>query len=75
MPTANLNKMAQVVLSGGAAQSLDETVLSRLLALHVSGGRPEILIDRRYQIWVDGITWAEQVPKARDASLSSVSGA
>ena len=74
LPTAAVNKIAQVVLSGGAAQTLDEGVLARLLALHVSGGSPEILIDRRYQIWVDGITWTEQAPHARDLPLGATVG-
>jgi hypothetical protein len=68
LPTANLNKIAQVVMSGGAAQMLDESVLRRLLELHVTNGRPQILIDRKYQVWVDGITWAEHAPRAREVA-------
>lgn len=62
LPTANLNKVAQLILSGGAAQALDESKLARLAVLHTSSIRPEILIDRDYRFWVDGITWAEQAP-------------
>jgi hypothetical protein len=62
LPSANLNKVAQLILSGGAAQALDESVVARIAALHVTGSRPEILIDREYRFWVDGITWTEQAP-------------
>jgi hypothetical protein len=57
LPTANLEKVAQIILSGGASQPLDEAVLQSLLALFISGSKPEILIDRDYRVWVDGITW------------------
>jgi hypothetical protein len=70
LPTAELSKMKQVVLSGGAAQSLDESLLLRLLALHVPKTRAEVLIDRKYQIWIDGITWMEQAPVARSGATA-----
>jgi hypothetical protein len=57
LPTANLEKVAHVILSGGASQPLDEAVLQSLLALFISGSKPEIMIDRDYRVWVDGITW------------------
>jgi hypothetical protein len=60
LPTADLNKVSQFILSGGAAQALTEGMVSRVIALLVApgSGNPAILIDRKYQIWVDGITWA-----------------
>ena len=48
------------MLTRGAAQGLaEEKALSTVRLLLSAGGssNPEILIDRRYRIWVDGITW------------------
>ena len=63
LPVANLGKVVQIILTGGAAQGLDENVLSRVFDLFLteSSGRPVILIDRSYQVWVDGITWNSPV--------------
>lgn len=64
LPAADLTRIAQIILTGGAAQSMaDETVL-RLFDLFraKTGARPEILIDSRYQLWVDGITWSDRAP-------------
>jgi hypothetical protein len=59
LPSADLSKVAQIMLTGGAAQILDVSVASRVVDLFVCGhGNPCILIDRCYQIWVDGITWS-----------------
>jgi hypothetical protein len=59
LPTGDLNKVSQFLLSGGAAQTLEEEKVSRVIRLLVSpaAGEPVIIVDRRYQIWVDGITW------------------
>lgn len=61
LPTARLDRLAQLILTGGAAQTLDEAVVSRVLGLMLSAGTPAPLvqIDRRYEIWVAGITWNE----------------
>jgi hypothetical protein len=61
LPTGDLGKVAQIILTGGAAQTLDEAVVGRLLALLLPAGAPPPLVqvDRRYEIWVAGITWSE----------------
>jgi len=60
LPTADLGRIAQVILTGGASQTLDEAVIARVLDLFRSpaSGVPEVLIDRKYQLWVDGIAWS-----------------
>jgi hypothetical protein len=59
LPSADLSKVAQIILTGGAAQILNVSVASRVVDLFVCGqGNPRILIDRCYRIWVDGITWS-----------------
>ena len=60
LPTADLDKVSQFMLSGGAAQTLSTAMASRMIKLLVSksAGDPSVMIDRQYQIWVDGITWA-----------------
>lgn len=62
LPTADLNRIAQIILTGGASQTMDEDVIQRVFELFRAedSGVPEILIDRRYQMWVDGITWTGQ---------------
>ncbi len=58
-PSADLSKVAQIMLTGGAAQILDVSVASRVVDLFVGGhGDPRILIDHCYRIWVDGMTWS-----------------
>ena len=59
LPVADLGRLAQIILTGGAAQALDEETIGRIVSLVVprGGARIEVLIDRRYQIWVDGIIW------------------
>ncbi len=61
LPTGDLSKVAQIILTGGAAQTLDEAVIVRMLALLLPEGAPLPLVqlDRRYEIWVAGITWAD----------------
>lgn len=61
LPTGDLSRVAQVILTGGAAQTLDESVVSRMLALLLPDGAPAPLVqvDRRYEVWVAGITSAE----------------
>ena len=59
LPSADLGRLAQIILTGGAAQTLDEKVVSRIvnLLMPIAGSGPAVQVDRRYQIWVDGITW------------------
>ncbi len=68
LPTGDLGKVAQIILTGGAAQTMDEAVVGRLLALVLPPQAPQPLVqvDRRYEIWVAGLTWAEDL--ARRAS-------
>jgi hypothetical protein len=63
LPTGRLDQLAQIILTGGAAQTLDETVVARVVALLLGPGTPPPLVqvDRRYEIWVAGITWAEDL--------------
>lgn len=60
LPSADLGRIAQVILTGGASQTMSEQVVAAILQLFRSegSGLPTVLIDRRYQMWVDGITWA-----------------
>ena len=61
LPSGDLTKIAQVILTGGGAQLLSEDVVSRVMEMLVStrSSNPVILIDRRYQVWVEGIAWSE----------------
>ena len=63
LPTANLAKLSQVILTGGAAQTLCEDKVASMIRrlLRDDNGTPEVSVDRRYRIWVDGITWADSV--------------
>jgi hypothetical protein len=63
LPVADLGRLAQILLTGGAAQTLNEAMVRRIVNVLVpaGGNRIEVLIDRRYQIWVDGITWAGEL--------------
>ena len=60
LPTADLARIAQIILTGGASQTLSEERVARMFRLFLApgNGAPTILIDRRYQLWVDGITWS-----------------
>jgi hypothetical protein len=60
LPTADLTRIAQIILTGGASQTMAEEVVGRVFELFraENSGVPVILIDRRYQMWVDGITWS-----------------
>lgn len=63
LPIGQLDKIAQIILTGGAAQTLDETVVSRIvnLLLPTTAPAPLVQVDRRYEIWVAGITWTEDI--------------
>ncbi len=66
LPTGDLARIAQVILTGGGAQPLAEDVVARVVGLVASArsSKPVILIDRKYQIWVEGITLSEQPVEA-----------
>ena len=61
LPVGQLDMVAQIILTGGAAQTLDEAVVGRIVSLLLAPDTPAPLVqvDRRYEIWVAGITWAE----------------
>jgi hypothetical protein len=63
LPTADLTRLEQIILTGGASQTLSEIAVGRVFQLFGSQSTvdPEIFIDRRYQLWVDGITWSGRV--------------
>lgn len=65
LPSADLGKLSQLLLTGGAAQGMEETVAARVAALAMPPQAPAPLvhIDRHYRIWVDGITWAGRAPE------------
>src|SRR5205823_935639 len=53
IPLADLSKVAQILLTGGAAQILNVNIAARVVDLFVHGqGNPCILIDRSYRIWI-----------------------
>ena len=60
LPTADLTRIAQIILTGGASQTMAEKIVGRVFELFraENSGVPVILVDRRYQMWVDGITWS-----------------
>jgi hypothetical protein len=59
IPSADLSKVAQILLTGGTAQTLNVSLASRVVDLFVRGqGNPRIFIDHCYRIWVDGMTWS-----------------
>lgn len=62
LPVGQLDQVAQLILTGGAAQVFDETVVGRIVSLLLPPGAPVPLvqIDRRYEIWFAGITWEEE---------------
>ena len=61
LPAADVGKVAQFILTGGAAQTLDVAVVERVVGLFAAKGssKPVIMIDSKYQLWVDGITWTD----------------
>jgi hypothetical protein len=65
LPTGNLSTVAQIILTGGAAQTLDERVVVRMLGLLLptDAPRPLVQVDRRYEIWVAGITWTDDLER------------
>lgn len=63
LPSADLRKVTQILLTGGAAQALAPQTVQNVFGLFApGGGAPEIYIDSAYQLWVDGITWSAHAP-------------
>ena len=60
LPVAALGKVAQIIMTGGAAQGLVEDIVARVvnLLLPDGGSNPVVVIDRCYKVWIDGITWS-----------------
>lgn len=59
LPSVNLSRIGHVILTGGAAQTLDLEVTRGLLSLFDTNEtvRPVLIRDDAYQLWVDGITF------------------
>lgn len=64
LPTANLDRTSQIILTGGAAQALDDEKAAQVATLFMSdhSAPPQIQVDRRYQMWVDGMLWLDDMP-------------
>ena len=69
LPSGDIAQVAQVILTGGGAQALSEDVVARVVGLVTSAesSKPVILIDRRYQMWVEGIAFSDQTVAAATA--------
>ena len=59
LPVADLGKVSQIVLTGGASLTMDLDTAARIVDLFISasGSKPRLYIDHDYRFWVDGITW------------------
>ncbi|MGC2110640.1 MAG: glutamate mutase L [Candidatus Korobacteraceae bacterium] len=65
LPSGDLAQLSQVILTGGASQGLSEDTAASVVRLVTpKGSKPNILIDRRYEIWVEGISFAERTVAA-----------
>lgn len=65
LPSGDLNKLAQLILTGGGSQTISESIVARLMKLLSSSENiPGILIDRNYQVWAQGISWSERAVAA-----------
>ena len=74
LPTADLDKVTQILLTGGAVQALAPASIQRVFRMFTrSSSIPDVFIDRAYQIWVEGITWRGQLSSARSATLANPS--
>jgi hypothetical protein len=59
LPVGDLSQLAQVILTGGAAQVLSEVMAEKVAGLLLPKScKPAMLIDRKYQVWVQGMTFA-----------------
>jgi hypothetical protein len=66
LPSGDLSKLNQLVLTGGGAQTLSEPMIARVvdLVLPANNNRPSVLVDRDYRVWVEGISWSERAVAA-----------
>lgn len=64
LPKAELGRVSEVLLTGGAPSGADEAVVGRLVGLFLANknNSPKVIIDRDYRIWVEGITWSANLP-------------
>lgn len=61
LPVGDLAQVAQVILTGGGSQTLSEATARRVVGLVTpKSSQPIMLIDKKYQVWVEGISFAEQ---------------
>jgi len=69
LPSGDIAQVAQVILTGGGAQALSEDVVARVLGLVASpkSAKPLVVIDRMYQMWVEGIAFSDQTVAAATA--------
>ena len=59
LPAGDLWQVAQLILTGGAAQALSEVIAEKIAGLLLpQSSKPAVLIDRKYQVWVEGMTFA-----------------
>ena len=59
LAAGDLSQVAQLILTGGAAQALSEVIAEKVAGLLLpKSSKPAILIDRKYQVWVEGMTFA-----------------
>lgn len=59
LPCGDLGQLSQVILTGGGAQTLSEDVAADVVSLVApKSSRPVMLIDRKYEMWVRGLTFA-----------------
>ncbi|MGH8218548.1 MAG: glutamate mutase L [Steroidobacteraceae bacterium] len=57
LPMADLSKVAQVMLTGGAAQALDEEIGRKVVQLVTADAEdaPIVSVDRKYALWIEGL--------------------
>ena len=61
LSAGDLAQLAQLILTGGGAQVLTEVMAERIAGLLLpKSSKPAILIDRNYQVWVEGMTFTGQ---------------
>jgi hypothetical protein len=62
LPSADIRKVSQFILTGGASQNLSEKTVASLISLFFAGrgNEPTVVIDRQYRTWIDGISWMDR---------------
>ncbi len=60
LPQADIGKVSQIILTGGAVQGLDVDRVGAIVSLLVRRNqmRPIIVVDCDYRIWLEGMTWS-----------------